>query len=400
MDEQKPTYEALGVSSQKEDVHDAIKHEDGGLFPDAFCKIIPDIAQDPTYCSLVHADGAGTKSSLAYMMFTETGDLSYFNGIVQDSVVMNVDDVLCVGADSSFLLSNTIGRNKKLISGAVIKTIIHAYETFLHKLRDMGLPISSCGGETADVGDLVRTLIVDSTLVARMKRQDVITAKNIQPGDVIVGLSSSGKTNYEDVEYNSGIGSNGLTLARHGLLNHQYYSKFPECHSPEIEEKWTFFGQHSLHDKVPHTNLTVGEAILSPTRTYTPILLDLFKSHRPELHAIFHNTGGGQTKCLKFGSNLHFVKNDLLPLPPLFELIQKSSGTDWSEMYRVFNMGHRMEIVCSEGFAQNSVLKIAKKYDLEAKIIGHVERVENAPTSKAHGSNRLTIESPMGTFNY
>ncbi|MHA1519446.1 MAG: AIR synthase-related protein [Promethearchaeota archaeon] len=400
MGEQNPTYEALGVSSQKEDVHDAIKHEDAGLFPDAFCKIIPDIANDPDYCSLVHADGAGTKSSLAYMMFKETGDLSYFKGIVQDSVVMNVDDVLCVGADSSFLLSNTIGRNKKIINGAIIKTIIHAYEEFLQKLRNMGLPISSCGGETADVGDLVRTLIVDSTLVARMKRQDVITAKNIQPGDVIVGLSSAGKTNYEDIKYNSGIGSNGLTLARHGLLHHDYYSKFPECRSPELDEKWTFFGQHSLRDKVPNTNLSVGKAILSPTRTYTPILLDLFKSNRADIHAIFHNTGGGQTKCLKFGNNLHFVKNDLLPLPPIFKLIQESSGTEWSEMFRVFNMGHRMEIVCPEGFALDSVKIIAKKYELEAKIIGHVERVANAPISNSYGSNRLTIESPMGTFNY
>ncbi|MCF2141678.1 MAG: phosphoribosylformylglycinamidine cyclo-ligase [Candidatus Lokiarchaeota archaeon] len=393
MDQKKTTYEMLGVSSQKEEVHAAVKNLNQGIFPGAFCKIIADIADNPAYCSLVHADGAGTKSSLAYMMFSETADLSYFEGIVQDSIVMNVDDVLCVGAGTSFLLSNTIGRNKKLISGAVIKTIIEAYDKFIQRLQEFGLPITSCGGETADVGDLVRTLIVDSTLVTRMKRSEVIHPKSIQPGDVIVGLSSFGKANYED-EYNSGIGSNGLTLARHGLLHHDYYKKYQECYSPELDENWTFFGKYSLHDKVPQTNLTVGQAILSPTRTYTPILLELFKIDRSQIHAIFHNTGGGQTKCLKFGESLHYYKNNMFADPPFFKLIQESSQTGWKEMYQVFNMGHRMEIICSEDFAKDFVIRTARKYGVESKIIGVVER-----SSEKH-KNYLTIENLHGKFEY
>jgi len=393
MAQKKPMYEILGVSSQKEEVHEAISHIDKGLFPGAFCKIIKDIAGNQNYCSLVHADGAGTKSSLAYMMFNETADLSYFEGIVQDSIVMNVDDVLCVGPGSNYLLSNTIGRNKKLISGAVIKTIINAYDSFIHKLNKMGLPIESCGGETADVGDLVRTLIVDSTLVSRMKRSEVITPDSIQPGDVIVGLSSFGKSNYEE-QYNSGIGSNGLTLARHGLLHHDYFDKYPECYSPELDENWIFFGKYRLQDKVPNTNLTMGQALLSPTRTYTPILLDLFSQEHSQIHAIFHNTGGGQTKCLKFGKNLHYIKDNLFSTPPFFKLIQESSKTDWKEMYQVFNMGHRMEIICPEDYAQDYVIKTAKKYYVNAQIIGSVEQ------SSEKNFNKLKIETSNGNFEY
>ncbi|UYP47712.1 Phosphoribosylformylglycinamidine cyclo-ligase [Candidatus Lokiarchaeum ossiferum] len=391
---EKPSYEALGVSSQKEDVHSALKNIDQGLYPDAFCKIIPDIALDPAYCSLVHADGAGTKSALAYMMYKETGNLKYFQGIVQDSVVMNVDDVLCVGANSQFLLSNTIGRNKKLISGEIISTIIQAYEHFIHKLQSFGLPISTCGGETADVGDLVRTLIVDSTLVARMKRSDVIHPGNICKGDVIVGFSSFGKSTYEDLPYNSGMGSNGLTLARHGVLNHQYYEKYPECFSPEIDEKWVFFGEHSLHDSVPGTPLTVGEAILSPTRTFTPILMDLFQQDHHQIHTIFHNTGGGQTKCMKFGRGFHYIKDNMFEIPPFFKLIQESSNTPWDEMHRVFNMGHRMEIICAEEYAKDIVIPATRKYGVESKIVGHVE-LNSDPTK-----NRLDIINSKGTYNY
>ncbi len=391
---EKPSYEALGVSSQKEDVHSALKDIDQGLFPHAFCKIIPDIAQDPAYCSLVHADGAGTKSALAYMMYKETGDLKYFEGIVQDSVVMNVDDVLCVGANSQFLLSNTIGRNKKIISGDIISTIIQAYEAFIRKLQSYGLPISTCGGETADVGDLVRTLIVDSTLVARMKRADVIHPGKIQKGDVIVGLSSSGKATYEDLPYNSGMGSNGLTLARHGVLNHQYFQKYPECFSPEIDEKWVFFGKYSLEDKVPGTPLSVGEAILSPTRTFTPILMDLFKNEHDDIHTIYHNTGGGQTKCMKFGKGNHYIKDDMFEIPPFFNLIHESSNTPWEEMYRVFNMGHRMELICPEAYAKDVIIPTAHLYQVDAKIVGHVE------VNNDHNSNRLSITASSGTYTY
>lgn len=393
MSPKKPTYEALGASSQKEDVHTAIKNIDPGLFPGTFCKIIPDIANDPDFCSIVHADGAGTKSSVAYMMYRETGDLSYFEGVVQDSIVMNVDDVLCVGADSQFLLSNTIGRNKKLISGDIIGTIINAYEKYMKNLQGFGLPILSCGGETADVGDLVRTLIIDSTLVARMNRSDVIDPKKIQNGDVIVGLSSFGKTSYEE-NYNSGIGSNGLTLARHGVLSHDYYTKYPECYSPENTEDWTFFGDHTLLEKIPSLNMTIGEAILSPTRTYTPLLLKLFKTNRSQIHAIFHNTGGGQTKCKKFGQGIHYIKDNLFPIPPFFKLIQHSSGTEWKEMYQVFNMGNRMEIVCPEEYAHSAVIPMAKKLDIDVKIIGSIEK------STQERENTLTIENSLGRFEY
>ena len=389
-----PTYEDLGVSSQKEDVHSALKNIDKGLYPSAFCKIIEDIAHDKNYCSILHADGAGTKSTLAYMMYRETNDVSYFKGIVQDSVIMNLDDIICVGKPTSILLSNTIGRNKKKISGEIIATIIQSYEEYIEKLREQGIPIYTGGGETADVGDLVRTLIVDSTLITRMKRKDVINPQTIREGDVIVGLSSFGKADYENLEYNSGIGSNGLTLARHGLLNHKYYDKFPECYAPEIDKELVFFGKFDLNDKVPNTPLSVGEAILSPTRTYAPILMEIFKEDYSEIHAIFHNTGGGQTKCLKFGHEIHYIKDNLFPIPPVFSMIQESSKTPWEEMYRVFNMGNLLEIVCSEEYAKNKIIPIARKFSVDAQIIGYLEK------STMKNENQLTISSKKGKFKY
>jgi phosphoribosylformylglycinamidine cyclo-ligase len=389
-----PTYENLGVSSQKEDVHSALKNIDRGLFPSAFCKIIEDIALDQNYCSILHADGAGTKSTLAYMMYRETNNVSYFKGIVQDSVIMNLDDIICVGKPTSILLSNTIGRNKKIIPGEIIAKIIQSYEEYVEKLREHGIPIYTGGGETADVGDLVRTLIVDSTLITRMKRKDVITTNGVHEGDVIVGLSSFGKAKYENLEYNSGIGSNGLTLARHGLLNHKYYDKYPECYAPEIEKEFVFFGKYDLKDKVPNTPLSVGEAILSPTRTYAPILMEIFNEDYSQIHAIFHNTGGGQTKCLKFGHEIHYIKDNLFPVPPIFSMIQESSQTSWEEMYRVFNMGNLLEIVCSKEWAKNVIIPIASKYSVDAQIIGRLEK------SNLQNENELTITSSKGKFKY
>jgi phosphoribosylformylglycinamidine cyclo-ligase len=387
-----PTYADLGVSHQKEEVHAALTGIDQGLFPNAFCKIIADIAGDPNYCSVMHADGAGTKSAVAYMMYKETGDLKYFKGIVQDSIIMNTDDVICVGATGPFVLSNTVGRNKKIISGEIIGTIIQAYEQFAKNLQAINIPLYTAGGETADVGDLVRTLILDSTITTRLPKSHVITADNIKAGDVIVGFSSTGKTKYEsDWTYNSGIGSNGLTLARHGILHHKYYKKYPEAFSPELDENVVFFGQHDLLDPVPGTPLTVGEAILSPTRTYLPIMIPLIKDHRSEIHCIFHNTGGAQTKCLKFGTGIHYIKDNLFPTPPFFKLIQQSANTDWLEMYKVFNMGHRMELICSEDFAKNIVLPITKSFDLDAQIVGHIEKA-------ATKQNKLTLDTPNGRF--
>ena len=388
----KPSYEILGVSHQKEDVHAALKNVDQGLYPHAFCKIIEDIAQDPTFCSVVHADGAGTKSSIAYLMYKQTGNLKYFSNLAQDSVVMNTDDVLCVGAKDVYLLSNTIGRNKKLISKDIVGAIIHGYEQFLAKLQKMGLNIRSCGGETADIGDLVRTIVVDSTLIARMKRTDVINPERIQAGDVIVGLSSAGQATYEE-EYNSGIGSNGLTLARHGLLGDQY-KKFEECYSPEIDPKWVFFGTHQLTDLLPDTPLTIGDALLSPTRTYAPILLKLFNQDYSAIHAIYHNTGGAQSKCLKYGCGLHYIKDRMFPIPSIFTAIQQSSHTPWKEMYQVFNMGHRMEIVCPEQYAREEIIPIAQSFGVQAQIVGRVEKNPDSTT------NQLTIQSTKGVFNY
>ena len=389
-----PSYENLGVSSQKEDVHSALKNINKGLFPSAFCKIIEDIALDKKYCSILHADGAGTKSTLAYMMYQETKDVSYFKGIVQDSVIMNLDDIICVGKPTSILLSNTIGRNKKIISGEIIRKIIQSYEEYVEKLRNQDIPIYTGGGETADVGDLVRTLIVDSTLITRMKRKDVINPETIREGDVIVGLSSFGKADYENIEYNSGIGSNGLTLARHGLLNHNYYDKYPECYAPEIDKEFVFFGKYDLNDRVPDTPLSVGEALLSPTRTFAPILMEIFKDDYSQIHAIFHNTGGGQTKCLKFGHEIHYIKDNLFPIPPLFSMIQESSKTPWEEMYRVFNMGNLIEIICTEDYAKNTIIPIASKFSVDARIIGRLEK------SKLQNENQLTITSPEGKFKY
>jgi len=389
-----PSYENLGVSSQKEDVHSALKNIDKGLFPSAFCKIIEDIALDKDFCSILHADGAGTKSTLAYMMYQETKNVSYFQGIVQDSVIMNLDDIICVGKPTSILLSNTIGRNKKIISGEIIRKIIQSYEEYVEKLRNQDIPIYTGGGETADVGDLVRTLIVDSTLITRMKRKDVINPETIREGDVIVGLSSFGKADYENIEYNSGIGSNGLTLARHGLLNHNYYDKYPECYAPEIDKEFVFFGKYDLNDRVPKTPLSVGEALLSPTRTFAPILMEIFKDDYSQIHAIFHNTGGGQTKCLKFGHEIHYIKDNLFPIPPLFSMIQESSKTPWEEMYRVFNMGNLIEIICTEDYAKNTIIPIASKFSVDARIIGRLEK------SKLQNENQLTITSPEGKFKY
>jgi phosphoribosylformylglycinamidine cyclo-ligase len=391
----RPSYDILGVSHEKEDVHAALLGVDRGIFPDAFCRIIPDFIQDPKYCCIMHADGAGTKSSVAYMMYKETGDLRFFRGIVHDAVVMNTDDVLCVGALGPFFLSNTIGRNKKLIGGDIISTIIQEYEAFSRLYQSWGIPLYTTGGETADVGDLVRTLIVDCTLVTRMLRSEVLQPLNIVPGDVIVGLSSSGRASYEtEIEYNSGMGSNGLTLARHGVLDHHYFQKYPEAYSPEIGEQWTFFGNHSLGDPVPGTPLTVGEAILSPTRTYAPIIKQILDKARVEIHAIFHVTGGGQTKCGKFGRGLHYVKDNLFPIPPIFSIIQKASKTPWEEMYQVFNMGHRLEIVCPENVAQTYVIPSATSLHVDAKIIGHIEK------SRVRSKNEITILNNLGNFVY
>ena len=388
--QRKPTYDMLGASHQKEDVHQALKNADKGLFPHAFCKIIEDIAKDPHYCSIIHADGAGTKSSIAYMMYKETGDLSVFGDLAQDSTVMNTDDVLCVGATDNFILSNTIGRNKKLITGPIIQEIIQGYERFLLKLREFGFPIHSCGGETADLGDIIRTVVIDSTLITRMPRARVITAKNIQKNDVIVGLSSNGKASYED-SYNSGIGSNGLTLARHGLLNHDYYTKYPECVAPELDAEYAYFGTANLMDSLPSTPLNVGEALLSPTRTYVPILLPLLQTDH-QINAIFHNTGGGQSKCLHFGQGIHYIKDDYMKMPEIFNLIQSSSQTEWQEMFHVFNMGHRMEIICPESYAKDKVIPLAKSFEVDAKIIGHVEK----SSSK---KNQLTIQHEVVEFS-
>ncbi len=385
-------YAKVGVSYDKKDVHKAIANVDKGIFPGAFCKIIPDVAGDPTMCSIIHADGAGTKSSLAYMMYKETGDLNYFRGLVHDSVGMNIDDMACVGVSGNVIISNTIGRNKTLIDGSIIATIIEEYELYTKKLTDLGFSITTCGGETADVGDLVRTLIVDSTTFARMKRSEVITPESVKHGDVIVGLASFGKATYEE-KYNSGIGSNGLTLARHGLISHQYYSKYPECYDPNIEEKYIFFGKYGLLDRLPKTNLSIGEALLSPTRSYTPILKDLFTKDRSEIHAIYHCTGGGQTKCKNFGKGIHYLKNNLFKIPPLFETIQESSQTPWKEMYAVFNMGHRMEIICSEAFANEKVIPVARSYGVDAQIVGSIEKTNQS-------KNTLTIESEFGIFEY
>lgn len=383
-------YNMRGVSASKEDVHAAIKNVDKGLYPKAFCKIIPDIlGGDPEYCNIMHADGAGTKSSLAYMYWKETGDLSVWKGIAQDALIMNIDDLLCVGATDNILVSSTIGRNKLLIPGEVIAAIINGTEELLADLRELGVNAISTGGETADVGDLVRTIIVDSTVTCRMKRSDVINNANIAAGDVIVGLSSSGRATYEK-EYNGGMGSNGLTSARHDVFAKYLAEKYPESYDRAVPDELVYSGGMQLTDSVDGTPLDAGKLVLSPTRTYAPVVKQLLDEMRPAIHGMVHCSGGAQTKVMHFVEGKHVIKDNMFPVPPLFELIQRESGTDWSEMYKVFNMGHRLEIYIKPEDADR-VIAIAESFGIEAKVIG---RVEEAP------ENKLTIISPKGTFGY
>ncbi|MFX1409337.1 MAG: AIR synthase related protein [Promethearchaeota archaeon] len=392
MDENKNIYSQLGVSSKKKDVHKAIKDIDKGLFPGAFCKIVEDVADNKDFCSIFHEDGAGTKSSLAYMYYKETGDQSVFKGIVQDAIVMNIDDILCVGATGNIFLSNTIARNAKFITGDIISIIIKEYESFSKKLSTLGLKIITCGGETEDIGDLVKTLSIFASVFTRMKKEDVIDASNIRKSDVIIGFASFGKASYEN-EYNSGIGSNGLTLARHGMLNHDYYSKYPECYDQNTDEKLIFFGKYNITDTIKAINLSVGKALLSPTRTYAPVLIEILKKYRKDIHGIIHNTGGGQIKSLNFGINIKYIKNNLFPLPKIFEIIHESSKTDWKEMYSVFNMGHRLELYCDETIAKE-IIKISNKFNIEGRIIGHCEK------TPLKNKNAVEIQSEFGSFNY
>ena len=382
-------YLQRGVSSGKEDVHQAIKHVDKGLFPRAFCKVIPDILTgDPEHCLVMHADGAGTKSSLAYMYWKETGDLSVWKGIAQDAIVMNLDDLLCVGISGDILLSSTIGRNKNLIPGEVISAIINGTEEILAELRKMGVPIYSTGGETADVGDLVRTIIVDSTVVARSKRSEIIENR-IKPGNVIVGLSSSGQATYED-SYNGGMGSNGLTSARHDVFGGYLASKYPESYDPDVPAELVYSGKKSLTDLIEGVGIDAGKLVLSPTRTYAPLIRELLLIYREQIDGMIHCSGGAQTKVLHFAGEVHIIKDQLFPLPPLFRMIQEESGTDWKEMYQVFNMGHRFEIYTNEGTAQE-VIKLAEKYQIEARIVGHCEMASQ---------KKLTIRGDQGEFVY
>jgi phosphoribosylformylglycinamidine cyclo-ligase len=387
----KERYAQRGVSAQKQDVHQAIKNIDKGLYPKAFCKIIPDyLTQSEEHCIVMHADGAGTKSSLAYMYWKETGDVSVWKGIAQDALIMNIDDLLCVGATNSILLSSTIGRNKNLIPGEVISAIINGTEELLADLKKYGVEIYSTGGETADVGDLVRTIIVDSTVTARMKRDEVIDNANIKAGDVIVGLSSFGQANYEKA-YNGGMGSNGLTSARHDVLHKSLKDKYPESFDHAIPSDLTYSGSKQLTDTIDDLPLDVGQLILSPTRTYAPIITEIFKQvNRKDIHGMVHCSGGAQTKILHFVDALHIVKDNLFPTPPLFELIQKESNTDWKEMYQVFNMGHRMELYVEEELAKK-IIQISNSFGVEAQIVG---RVEASPEKK------LTINSVYGSFSY
>ena len=383
-------YDMRGVSASKEDVHNAIKNIDKGLYPKAFCKIIPDIiGGDPDYCNIMHADGAGTKSSLAYIYWKETGDMSVWKGIAQDSLIMNIDDLLCVGATDNILLSSTIGRNKNLIPGEVIAAIINGTQELIDELKELGVNIISTGGETADVGDLVRTIIVDSTVTARMKRSDVINNANIADGDVIVGLSSCGQASYEK-SYNGGMGSNGLTSARHDVFAKYLAKKYPESFDPQVPDELVYSGNVSLTDSVEGVDVNAGQLVLSPTRTYAPVIKKLLDTMRNDIHGMVHCSGGAQTKIMHFVTNKHVVKDNLFPVPPLFKLIQEQSGTDWKEMYKVFNMGHRMEIYLRPEKAQ-AVIDIAKSFNIDAQIVG---RVSDAP------ANRLTIISEKGTFEY
>ncbi len=386
-------YNQRGVSAGKEDVHNAIKNIDKGIFPQAFCKIIPDIlGGDDAYCNIMHADGAGTKSSLAYIYWKETGDISVWKGIAQDAIIMNLDDLLCVGATDHILLSSTIGRNKNLIPGEVIAEIINGTEEILSDLREMGINIFSTGGETADVGDLVRTIIVDSTVTCRMKREDIISNHTIKAGDVIVGLSSSGKATYEK-EYNGGMGSNGLTSARHDVFNKDIASKFPESFDPAVPFDLVFSGHKSLTDEIKideNFSVTAGKLVLSPTRTYAPVIKKILDKYRSQIHGMVHCSGGAQTKVLHFIENLHIIKDNLFPIPPLFKLIQEQSGTDWKEMYKVFNMGHRMEIYLEEAYA-DEIIAISKSFGIDAQIVGRVEAADK---------KQVTITSEKGEFVY
>lgn len=386
----KSRYDRRGVSASKDDVHNAIRDMDKGLFPGAFCKVLPDVlGGDPDYCNIMHADGAGTKSSLAYVYWKETGDINVWKGIAQDAVIMNIDDLLCVGVTDNILLSSTIGRNKNLIPGEVIKTIIRGTEEVLEQLRNHGISVYLSGGETADVGDLVRTIIVDSTVTARIKRSDIITNDNISAGDVIIGLSSSGRTSYES-GYNSGMGSNGLTSARHDVFAGYLAEKYPESYDHAMDEDLVYSGTYRLTDKIANLGLDAGRLVLSPTRTYAPVIRKVLDEMSGEIHGMVHCSGGAQTKVMNFVDKIHVVKDNLFETALLFRIIQEESGTDWKEMYRVFNMGHRFEIYLPEAHADR-VIDIASSFSLEAKIIGHCE---------AAGGRKLTIRSDEGVFEY
>ena len=383
-------YMMRGVSATKEDVHNAIKNIDKGIYPQAFCKIIPDIlGGDPEYCNIMHADGAGTKSSLAYMYWKETGDLSVWKGIAQDALIMNTDDLLCVGAVDNILVSSTIGRNKMLIPGEVISAIINGTDELLQQMRDMGIGIYATGGETADVGDLVRTIIVDSTVTCRMKRSDVIDNANIRPGDVIVGLSSYGQATYEK-EYNGGMGSNGLTSARHDVFSKYLAEKYPESYDKAVPEELVYSGSYKLTDEVEGSPINAGKLVLSPTRTYAPVVKKILDELRPKIHGMVHCTGGAQTKVLHFvGNNCRVIKDKMSPIPPLFKAIIKESGTGYAEAYKVFNMGHRLEVYLAPEDAEK-VIEISKSFNIDAQIIGHIEE----------GKKSLLIKSEFGDFEY
>jgi len=383
-------YIKRGVSASKEDVHNALKNIDKGLFPKAFCKVIPDIlVGDPDYCNIMHADGAGTKSSLAYMYWKETGDLSVWKGIAQDAIIMNIDDLICVGATDNILLSSTIGRNKNLISGDVISAIINGTEEICQSLRNLGINIFLTGGETADVGDLVRTIIVDSTVTCRMKRSEIISNENISENDVIIGLSSSGQATYE-TEYNSGMGSNGLTSARHDVFSKYLAEKYPESYDNSLPKDLVYSGSYSITDNIQNLGINVGKLVLSPTRTYAPVIKKILEIHRKNISGLIHCSGGAQTKILHFIDNLHIIKDNMFEVPTLFNIIQKESNTEWREMYKVFNMGHRFEIYVNKQFA-TEIIQIANMFNIEAKIIGNCIKSDK---------KRLTIKSKFGVFEY
>jgi len=385
-------YEKRGVSASKKEVHDAVAELDQGLFPHAFCKVLPDyLSGDPECCSLIHADGAGSKSALAYAYWKESGDKSVWRGIAQDALVMNVDELLCVGNTGPFLASSTIGRNKSLIPGELISELIEGTEAFLEQLREFGLEAYNCGGETADIGDLVRTVVVDSTVSSSMRRDQVISNERIGEGDLIVGLASSGQASYE-TEYNSGIGSNGLTAARHDLLSRAVGDRYPETADPNVPDDVQYCGPYGLLDSLEGSSLSIGKALLSPTRTYAPIVRDVLEEIPDQVHGMVHCSGGGQTKVLNFVSDLHVKKTNLFEIPPIFERIREASGTSGKEMYQVFNMGHRMELFVPDDGSAGRIIDIAANYDVEARVIGHCERSEEG--------KGLSIESPLGNFHY